>query len=198
MSPKCSSNMPDFEISRLYPCPKGHHFDQWYAESIIFGSGRPTLIVPHTRKSAGAFALDTVVVAWDFSRPAARAIGDALPILEKAKRVCVVTVTNEKVIDAKRSGAELAQHLARHGVDVGPGGTSMPLGAQLVMCLESACYTLTMLIFSSWEHMDTLVFEISFWEEQPKACFPGRHFPFFSRTDRAPSQSGAHPSTFRY
>ena len=32
--------------------------------------------------------------------------------------MCVVTVTNEKVIDSKRSGAELAKHLARHGVDV--------------------------------------------------------------------------------
>lgn len=119
-----TSDVPEvlIEYARLrdltiVPVPEGHHFDQWYAESIIFGSGRPTLIVPHTRKSAGAFALDTVVVAWDFSRPAARAIGDALPLLEKAKRVCVVTVTNEKVIDAKRSGLELAQHLARHGVD---------------------------------------------------------------------------------
>ena len=105
----------------IVPVPEGDYVEQGHAESIIFGSGRPTLIIPHARKRAGAFALDTVVVAWDFSRPAARAIGDALPLLEKAKRVCVVTVTNEKVIDAKRSGLELAQHLARHGVDVAPG-----------------------------------------------------------------------------
>lgn len=39
-------------------------------------------------------------------------------LLEKANRVCVVTVTNEKVIDSKRSGAELAKHLARHGVEI--------------------------------------------------------------------------------
>jgi nucleotide-binding universal stress UspA family protein len=120
-----TSEVPDLFIEyaklrdlTIVPVPVGEHFDQWYAESIIFGSGRPTLIVPHTRKRAGAFALDTVVVAWDFSRPAARAVADALPILEKAKHVLVVTVTNEKVIDTKRSGAELAKHLARHGVDV--------------------------------------------------------------------------------
>jgi nucleotide-binding universal stress UspA family protein len=120
-----TSEVPDLFIEyaklrdlTIVPVPEGEHFDQWYAESIIFGSGRPTLIVPHTRKRAGAFALDTVVVAWDFSRPAARAVADALPILEKAKHVLVVTVTNEKVIDTKRSGAELAKHLARHGVDV--------------------------------------------------------------------------------
>ena len=102
----------------IVPVPEGDYVDQWYAESIIFGSGRPTFVIPHTRKRAGAFALDTVVVAWDFSRPASRAVADALPILEKAKRVCVVTVTNEKVINAKRSGADLAKHLGRHGVDV--------------------------------------------------------------------------------
>jgi nucleotide-binding universal stress UspA family protein len=57
-------------------------------------------------------------VAWDFSRPATRAVADAMPILEKAKRVCVLTVTNEKSIDTRRSGAELAKHLARHSVEV--------------------------------------------------------------------------------
>lgn len=119
------SEVPDvlIEYARLrdltiVPVPEGEFFDQWYAESIIFGSGRPTLVVPHTRQRAGAFSLDTIVVAWDFSRPASRAVADALPILEKAKRVVVVTVTNEKIIDTKRSGAELAKHLARHGVEV--------------------------------------------------------------------------------
>jgi len=58
-----------------------------------------------------------VVVAWDFSRPAARAVADALPLLEKAKQVYVVTVSNEKAIESRRSGTELAKHLKRHGVD---------------------------------------------------------------------------------
>jgi nucleotide-binding universal stress UspA family protein len=111
------------EYSRLrdltiVPVPEGNYFDQWYAESIIFGSGRPTVVLPHTRKRPGSFALDTVIVAWDFSRPATRAVADAMPILEKAKRVCVLTVTKEKAIDTRRSGAELAKYLARHGVEV--------------------------------------------------------------------------------
>jgi nucleotide-binding universal stress UspA family protein len=102
----------------IVPVPVDKLVAHWYAEAIIFGSGRPTLILPHIRKRAGAFALDTVTVAWDFSRSAARAVADALPILEKAKHVSIVTVTNEKVIDTKRSGVELAKHLARHGIDV--------------------------------------------------------------------------------
>jgi nucleotide-binding universal stress UspA family protein len=102
----------------IVPIAEGEHGRQWYAEAVIFGSGRPTIILPHAPKRAGPLALDTIVVAWDFGRTAARAVADALPILEKAKRVFVLTVTNEKVIDTKRSGAELAKHLARHGVNV--------------------------------------------------------------------------------
>jgi nucleotide-binding universal stress UspA family protein len=120
-----TSEVPEvlIEYSRLrdltiVPVPEGNYFDQRYAESIIFGSGRPTVVLPHTRKRTGSFALDTVIVAWDFSRPATRAMADAMPILEKAKRVCVLTVTKEKAIDTRRSGAELAKHLARHSVDV--------------------------------------------------------------------------------
>jgi nucleotide-binding universal stress UspA family protein len=107
----------------IVPKSDRESFD-WYAESItsyaepvIFASGRPTLVIPNAR-DARVFALDTVVVAWDFSRPAARAVADALPLLEKAKQVYVVTVTNEKAISTGRSGPELAKHLARHGANV--------------------------------------------------------------------------------
>jgi len=120
-----SSEVPDvfIEYARLrdltiVPVPEGDYIDQWYAESIIFGSGRPTVVLPYTRKRTGSFALETVIVAWDFSRPATRAVADAMPILGKAKRVCVLTVTKEKSIDTRRSGAELAKHLARHSVEV--------------------------------------------------------------------------------
>jgi nucleotide-binding universal stress UspA family protein len=120
-----TSEVPEVlvEYSRLrdltiVPMPERDYLDQWYAESVIFGSGRPTVILPHERKRSGSFALDTVIVAWDFSRAATRAVADAMPVLEKAKRVCVLTVTKEKAIDTRRSGPELAKHLARHGVDV--------------------------------------------------------------------------------
>lgn len=95
--------------------PESHA--QWYADAIIFGSGRPTLVLPESPPSR-PFELNTVVVAWDFSRSAARAVADAIPMLEKAKRVRVVTVTNEKIIDTKHSSEELARNLARHGIDV--------------------------------------------------------------------------------
>jgi len=92
-------------------------YDQWYAETIIFGSGRPTLVLPESPASH-PFELNTVVVAWDFSRAATRAVADAIPVLEKAKRVRIVTVMNEKAIDSKHSSEELAKNLSRHGIDV--------------------------------------------------------------------------------
>ena len=92
-------------------------YDQWYAETVIFESGKPTLVLPE-RSRVRPFDLKTIMIAWDFSRAAARAIADAIPILEKAREVRIVTVTNEKVIDSKHSGEELARNLARHGIDV--------------------------------------------------------------------------------
>ncbi|MEA2345931.1 MAG: hypothetical protein QOF63_4100 [Thermoanaerobaculia bacterium] len=99
----------------IVPVPKSH--DQWYAEAVIFGSGRPTLVLPETSRSR-PFELGTIVVAWDFSRAAARAVSDAIPLLERARKVRVVTVTNEKNLDTKHSAEELAKNLARHGIDV--------------------------------------------------------------------------------
>ena len=104
----------------IVPVGEGDYVDvgDWYVEQIVFGSGRPTLITPKPASHRGALTLNTAVVAWDFSRPAARAIADAIPILAMAKRVYVVTVTGDKAINTRRSGAELAKHLAIHGVEV--------------------------------------------------------------------------------
>ncbi|MGX1352020.1 nucleotide-binding universal stress UspA family protein [Bradyrhizobium elkanii] len=99
----------------IVPVPQS--YDQWYAEAIIFGSGRPTLVVPEA-PSSGVADLNRVLVAWDFSRAAARAVSDAIPILEKAREVYICTVTSEKTIPSRRSSSELAKNLSRHGIDV--------------------------------------------------------------------------------
>jgi nucleotide-binding universal stress UspA family protein len=92
-------------------------YDQWYAETIIFESGKPTLVLPESPR-AKPFDLKTLVVAWDFSRAAARAVADAIPLMETAREVRIVTVTNEKIFDSKHSAEELAKNLSRHGIDV--------------------------------------------------------------------------------
>jgi len=101
----------------MIPLQAGYSVEQWYAETTIFGSGRPTIIVPAV-KQPKTFALNTVAVAWDFTRSAARALGDALPILQMAKHVRLVTIANDKKISDAHSPAELAQNLLRHGVGI--------------------------------------------------------------------------------
>ncbi len=91
--------------------------DRWYAETVIFGSGRPTLVLPQKPRPRG-IGLGRVAVAWDFSRAAARAVSDAMPLLEIAGQVRIVTVLNEKRLDFKHSAEELAKNLARHGIDI--------------------------------------------------------------------------------
>ena len=99
----------------IMPVPESH--DQKFAEVVIFGSGKPTLVLPEAPRSR-PFELGTIAVAWDFSRAAARAISDALPLLEKARKVRVVTIVDEKDMDTKHSAEEVAKNLARHGIDV--------------------------------------------------------------------------------
>ena len=81
----------------LLPVPELIGLDELYFESIIFGSGKPTLMLPTAGSSLlGATLLGTVCIAFDYSRPAARALGDAMAILEMAEQVHVLTVRDEK------------------------------------------------------------------------------------------------------
>jgi nucleotide-binding universal stress UspA family protein len=92
---------------------------RWYAESIVFGSGRPLLVLP-PRVRTRELALDIVVIAWDGSRPAARAVADALPVLERAREVHVLTVLNEKELSSESPASELLKYLERRGIAAKP------------------------------------------------------------------------------
>lgn len=78
---------------------------------IALQSGRPVLVVPEGYDETG---LSThVVVAWDGKRAAARAIGDAMPVLEEKVKVTVLTVGKAEVPGTRR----LVKNLQRHGID---------------------------------------------------------------------------------
>ena len=72
------------------------------------------LIVPYIQ-TAG-LKLDRVFVCWDGSRSAARAVGDALPFLVQAKATKIVMVSGEPTKSDELPGADIAHHLARHGI----------------------------------------------------------------------------------
>lgn len=89
----------------------------WWFHSVIFGAGHPVLLLPKTVKTQDTPPLGTVAIAWDSSRPAARAIADSLPFLKVAKSVRIVTIVNEKTIETNRTVEDLARHLNLHGVE---------------------------------------------------------------------------------
>jgi nucleotide-binding universal stress UspA family protein len=90
--------------------------DDLVVEAALFQSGRPTVIVPYIQKAP--LKLDRIVVAWDGSHGAARAIGDAMPFLHRAKAIDIVMVANGRAKKDEVPGVEIAHHLARHGLKV--------------------------------------------------------------------------------
>lgn len=84
------------------------------AEGVIFGSGRPTVLLPD---SASAAKIEHIAIAWDGSRVAARAVADALPFLTHASRIHVLTIVDEKPLKAADIGEKLVASLRRRGLN---------------------------------------------------------------------------------
>jgi nucleotide-binding universal stress UspA family protein len=84
-------------------------------EGALFGSGRPILVVPYIQKTG--IKLDRVIACWDGSRNAARALADAMPLLRRAGAIEVLTI---ETVERRNqiAGADIAEHLARHGLKI--------------------------------------------------------------------------------
>lgn len=85
-------------------------------EGVLFHSGRPALIAPPGWKGTGVGK--RVVVAWDASREATRALSEADDLLEFAEAVTVVTVDAKPKMfgHGDQPGANIAAHLSRRGL----------------------------------------------------------------------------------
>ena len=86
-------------------------------EAALFGSGRPVIVVPYIH--IAPLQLDKVLVAWDDSGTAARALGASMPLLAQAKRVQVVMVASGTE-DSQTLGLRIVRHLGRHGIHAEP------------------------------------------------------------------------------
>ena len=88
-------------------------------EQALFTSGRPVLVVPF----AGRFETvgRRVLIGWKASREAARAVNDALPLIAQAEAATVLAVSPRSGLGGhgEEPGADIALHLARHGIKVG-------------------------------------------------------------------------------
>ncbi|MFT4120401.1 universal stress protein [Bradyrhizobium sp.] len=85
-------------------------------ETFLFESGRPLLLCPERHVETLRPEFENVMIAWDHSARAARAVGDALPILQAATAVRVISVVDDKTEAVMQSGTSLVDHLREHGV----------------------------------------------------------------------------------
>ena len=88
-------------------------------DEIVFAAGRPVILVP--RQAGGASIGQRILVAWNASREATRAVNDALPLLATAAVVDIMVINPGAGHAGARShgdepGADIASHLARHGI----------------------------------------------------------------------------------
>lgn len=90
--------------------------DDLLIEAALFESGRPIVVVPYIQKEG--LKLNRVLVCWDGSRSAARAIADSLPFLKRGNSIEIVTVTGESGKADELPGVDLGEHLARHDLKV--------------------------------------------------------------------------------
>jgi nucleotide-binding universal stress UspA family protein len=89
-----------------------------FVENLMLSAGRPVLIVPY----AGEFPTvgTAVLVAWDGSREATRALHDALPFLARAKQTTLLTINalDSEPPASRIPGSDIAAIIARHGANV--------------------------------------------------------------------------------
>ncbi|NRF71127.1 universal stress protein [Aquincola sp. S2] len=123
-------------------------------ESVVLHSARPTLIVPY----AGQFGTigQRVMVAWDDSREAARAVADALPLLRRAEQVQVVA-WQEGSLEGSAPLAErlgtLRQWLAWHGVAAETSVETSGIAIAEAMLSRAADLDADMLVMGAYGHM---------------------------------------------
>jgi nucleotide-binding universal stress UspA family protein len=104
-----------------------------YADSVVIAAGRPVMLFPASyRWDRG---LRHIMVAWDGSREATRAVHDAMPYLVRADKVVVMEIIGSNEGERRDPASDIARHLARHGVETEAAHsheTDIALGDQLL------------------------------------------------------------------
>jgi nucleotide-binding universal stress UspA family protein len=96
--------------------PDGIATDDLFIEAALFESGRPVIVVPYIETYR--LKLDRVLVCWDARRSAARAVGDAMPFLQRSESIQIVTVSSGRPHNDEIPGVDIGEHLARHGLNI--------------------------------------------------------------------------------
>jgi nucleotide-binding universal stress UspA family protein len=116
-SPETLVDLARLHDLTILPVPETDTFGRDYMEAALFGTGHPVLLLPSGKNAKPLQGLEKAVVAWGYSREAARALCDAMPILARAKLVHIVSVIGEKTIRTTSVPGDLEKYLAAHEVN---------------------------------------------------------------------------------
>ena len=128
----------DMVIAGQIDPDEGRHADSVDPGELVMGAGRPVLLVPYAYRHEETDS--RVLVAWNGTRESARAVADAMPLLEMASHVTVLAVNPGPEL-GDEPAADITLHLARHGVraeaahlnvdDLSPGDAILSRAADL-------------------------------------------------------------------
>jgi nucleotide-binding universal stress UspA family protein len=119
------------------------------AEAVIFGAGRPSILVPESHEIT---EVRHIAVAWDGSRVAARALADAQTILKDGTAITVLTVGDEKHLATGVAG-RLVESLSRRGIAAKAHAVSAH-GRPIAAALQDGCREIgaDMLVMGGYGH----------------------------------------------
>jgi len=127
-------------VSQRDPDDAGAPFDAAVPEYVAMNAPCPVLVLPCAGAAAPPF--ERIMVAWNASPEAARAVRQALPLLVRARQVDIAAVSHEGRGGPREpgGGAQIARFLARHGVkaDVRQPSTTAGVGERL-LALAAEC-----------------------------------------------------------
>ena len=111
--------------------------------------GRPILAVPYTGSYAAVGR--RVLIAWNGSKEAARAVHDALPLLTVAETATVFSINPEKM--RGMPGTELGRHLSYHGIKAETAHVAADKGDTGEILLSAAAdYGADLLVMGAYGH----------------------------------------------
>jgi nucleotide-binding universal stress UspA family protein len=123
------------------------------AQTVALSAGRPALIMPYV--APGTSLGQSVLVAWDGGREASRAVGDALPLLTRARLVTVVAIrseTEDRIADTAAT-SRLVDYLHSHGIDARVSHsnvTDISVGEQLLS--QAADLGIDLIVMGAYAH----------------------------------------------
>ena len=138
----------DLGILTQHKSDELERFGDVFMESALFHSGRPLIMVP--RNFQRSFSADRVLIAWDASIHATRAVAASAPLMAAGATIEVFTV-EEASKGSEFRGSALVQHLRRHGLDAGLAQRRASDVPEAIL-REVAAFRATLIIMGGYGH----------------------------------------------